>query len=67
MFDFQPPTTEAEKAAHDEGAAIIENAGCTVGMSWVSNCGGWVTLVSTESHGNRSINGPKMTVRIDVA
>lgn len=68
MFVFKKPTTADEKAAHAVGAAEIKAAGFTVdAFSWVSNCGEFVTVISTEFVGGRSINGPEKTVTVEVA
>ena len=67
MIAAKKPTTEAEKAAHAVGAAAIEAAGLTVDeFAWVANCGGFVTVISFEFVGGRSINGPKKTVTVEV-
>ncbi len=67
MFATKKPTTEAEKAAHAIGAAAIEAAGFTVDdFAWVSNCGGFVTVISFEFVGGRSINGPAKSVTVEV-
>ncbi len=67
MIAAKKPTTEAEKAAHAVGAAAIEASGLTVDeFAWVSGCGGFVTVISFEFVGGRSINGPAKTVTVEV-